>query len=344
MAKTKRKWLQGLPKAELHLHLEGTVTPETLVVLSQRHDATPLTLEQARALYEYKDFLHFLQTFRLVCDRLLTPDDYSLIAREMMHSLHRQGVVHAEVYVSWGNILHWKSDYLKVEDVMAAMEDAKREVELELGAAPSVFWIADATRQWGAEETSRVFRLAAELKVRFPAIVGVGIGGDEVGGPIEWFRECYAEAQKAGLRLTAHAGEATGPVQGPLEMRAALEMGIERLGHGLAAQYDEELMDLLVKRQVPLEINVTSNVLTGCCPSADAHPLPIYLDRGLLCTLNSDDPAMFGSVCLDEYVLVNEIFKLDLAKMKELARNSVHASFLPQERIEQLVSIIDAYT
>ncbi|KAH8203968.1 hypothetical protein TruAng_001910 [Truncatella angustata] len=342
MTKTKRQWLRALPKAELHLHLEGTVTPETLVVLSARHDAKPLTLEEARALYVFQDFLHFLRTFKLVLDRLQTPEDYALITREMMRGLHHQGVVHAEVYVAWGNILHWKSAHLKIYDVMTAMEDARLEVERELGG-PSVLWIADATRQFGAEETGRVFQLAAKLKEQFPTIIGVGIGGDEVGGPIEWFQDIYAEAKKAGLRLTAHAGEATGPVYGALQMRAALAMGIERIGHGLAAQHDDELMDMLAKQQVPLEINVTSNVLTSCCPSVEDHPLPQFLSKGVLCTLNSDDPAMFGSDCLDEYVLVNDVFKFDLQQMKDLARNSIHASFLPEKRKEQIRKSIDAY-
>lgn len=342
MTRTKRQWLRGLPKAELHLHLEGTVTPETLVVLSGRHDAQPLTLDEARALYVFKDFLHFLRTFKLVLDRMQTADDYALVARDMMRNLHAQGVAHAEVYVAWGNILHWKAAHLSVEEVMEGLEGARREVERELGG-PSVLWIADATRQFGADEVGRVFRLAAELRPRFPSVVGVGIGGDEVGGPVNWFRDVYAEAGRAGLRLTAHAGEATGPVQGPLEIREALAMGVERIGHGLEAQHDDELMRVLAERQIPLELNVTSNVLTGGCPSVEAHPLPLYLDRGILCTLNSDDPAMFGSNCLDEYVRVSDVFGLDLDKMRELARNSVRASFLPNERKEELLSRIDAY-
>ncbi|KAF5009895.1 hypothetical protein FDECE_3922 [Fusarium decemcellulare] len=341
MTVSKRPWLRGLPKAELHLHLEGTVTPETLVALSQRHDATPLTLEDARELYAYKDFVHFLNAFRNVTFRLQTPEDYALIVKEMMYNLHDQGVVHAEVYISWGNILHWKS-HLDMGDVMAAIEAARQQVVSEIGG-PSVFWITDANRPWGAEETGRVFKLAAKLKERFPTIIGVGVGGDEVGGPLEWFREIYAEAKGAGLRLTAHAGEATGPEQGPIEIRTALEMGVERIGHGLAAQHDEKLMELLAKQQTALEINVTSNILTGCCPSVEAHPLPRYLEKGMLCTINSDDPTMFGSTCLDEYVLVSDAFSLDLETMRQLARNSITASFLPDGRKKELISQIDAY-
>ncbi|ROW00352.1 hypothetical protein VMCG_07285 [Cytospora schulzeri] len=341
-----REWLRHLPKAELHLHLEGTVTPETLVVLSRRHDASPLTLPEARALYAYKDFRHFLRTFRLVCDRLLTPDDYALVATELMRSLRAQGVVHAEVYVAWGNILRWKAPQLRVEDVMAGLEDARVEFEREIregGGQFSLFWIADAVRQWGPDHVGEVFRLAAELKGRFPSIVGVGIGGDEVAGPVEQFREAYAEAGRAGLRLTAHAGEATGPVSGPLEIRTALEVGAERIGHGYAAQWDEELMGFLAARQTPVEINVTSNVLTGGCPSVKEHPLPKYLERGMLCNLNSDDPAMFGSWCLDEYFIAHEELGLSLEDLRHLAKNSIIASFLSQARKEDLCRLIEEF-
>ncbi|KAL6364279.1 hypothetical protein LRP88_02198 [Fusarium phalaenopsidis] len=298
MTLSKRSWLQGLPKAELHLHLEGTVTPETLVTLSQRHDSTPLTLQQARDLYAYRDFVHFLHTFRLVLDRLQTPEDYALIVKEMMRNLYDQGVVHAEVYISWGNILHRKP-HLVIEDVMAAVEVARSEVFCDLGG-PSIFWTADANRAWSVKEAGQVFGLAAKLKERFPTIVGIGLGGDEAGGPVEWFERVYADAKMAGLRLTAHVGEATGPRRGPSQIRAALKMGVERIGHGLAAQHDESLMHLLSKQHIPVEINITSNILTGCCPSAEAHPLPKYLENGMLCVLNSDDPAMFGSTCLDD--------------------------------------------
>lgn len=337
-----RAWLRHLPKAELHLHLEGTVTPETLVVLSQRHDAVPLTLQQARDLYTYRDFRHFLRTFRLVCDRLQTPEDYALVAAEMMRDLRAQGVVHAEVYVAWGNILRWKPE-LRVEDVMVAVEGARAAAEKEAGGGFSLLWIADAVRQWGPEHVGEVFRLAARLKSRFPSIVGVGIGGDEVAGPASEFREAYAEARRAGLRLTAHAGEASGTVKGPVEIRAALDIGAERIGHGLDAQHDESLLAELAESQTPIEINVTSNILTGGCSSVKEHPLPMYLNKRIMCMLNSDDPAMFGSWCLDEYVLVHEQLSLDLESMRRLARNSILSSFLDEARKQELCRKIEEY-
>ena len=330
------EWLRGLPKAELHLHLEGTITPETLVVLSGRHDRQPLTLEQARALYVYEDFQAFLMTFKAVSERLQTVDDFALITYEMVRALAEQGVVHAEVYISWGILLRFKP-HLAIEAVMDAVEQARVRAEREFGT--TVLWIIDAVRHFGVEEAATVFRLAAELKPKYPSIVGIGIGGDEARGPADGFREVYAEARAAGLRLTAHAGESTGPES----IWAAINIGAERIGHGLAAQHDADLLQVLAVRQIPIEINVTSNIRTGCCPGFEAHPLREYFEGGLMVTLNSDDPPMFGSHLLEEYVLAQKLFAFSLEQMRELAANAVEASFLEPSRKLKLLAAIEQY-
>ena len=330
------KWLRGLPKAELHLHLEGTVTPETLVELSARNDALPLTLEQARAVYVYADFQAFLMAFKAVSERLRTTDDFALITSRMIRDLAAQGVVHAEVYISWGILLRFKPQ-LAIDSVMEAIERARVGAERETGT--SVLWIIDAVRHFGTDEAATVFRLAASLRERYPSIVGIGIGGDEARGPAGPFKDLYDEAKAAGLRLTAHAGESTGPDS----IWAALNIGAERIGHGLAAQHDADLLRILAERQVPIEINVTSNVRTGCCPAVDQHPLREYFEGGLMVTLNSDDPPMFGSNLLDEYVLVQEQFAFSLDEMREFAANSVEASFLPPERKLKLLAAVERY-
>ena len=329
-------WLRGLPKTELHLHLEGTITPETLVVLSQRHDREPLTLEQARALYVYADFQAFLMTFKAVSERLQTADDFALITYEMVRALAEQGVVHAEVYISWGILLRFKP-HLAIDAVMDAIDAARVRAEQEFGT--TVLWIIDAVRHFGVEEAATVFRLAAELKPKYPSIVGIGIGGDEARGPADGFRELYAEAKAAGLRLTAHAGESTGPES----IWAAINIGAERIGHGLSAQHDADLLQVLATRQIPIEINLTSNVRTGCCPAFDAHPLREYFEGGLMVTLNSDDPPMFGSNLLEEYVLAQKLFAFSLEQMRELAVNAVEASFLEPSRKLKLLAAVEQY-
>jgi aminodeoxyfutalosine deaminase len=329
-------WLRGLPKAELHLHLEGTVTPETLVTLSARNDAEPLTLEQARALYIYTDFQAFLMAFKAVSERLQTPADFALITLEMIRALAQQGCRHAEVYISWGILLRFKPQ-LAIADVMDAIEAARIEAEREYGT--SILWIIDAVRHFGVDEAATVFRLAAELKTKYPSITGIGIGGDEARGPAGPFRELYAEASAAGLHLTAHAGESTGPES----IWSAINIGAERIGHALAAQHDTDLLRILAERQIPIEINLTSNIRTGCCPSFDAHPLREYFEGGLMVTLNSDDPPMFGSNLLQEYIKAQQQFSFSLDQMRELAANSFEASFLPPARKLALLAEVERY-
>ena len=328
-------WLRALPKAELHLHLEGTIAPETLVALSQRHDADPLTLPAARALYNYADFPGFLQAFKAVTERLRTPEDYELITYAMLRDLHQQGVVHAEAYVAVGVVYYWKKT--EFEPLFVGMERGRLRAEQEFDI--SLLWIFDAVRHFGADQAARVFRKAAEMRKQFSSIVGIGIGGDESRGPAELFRELYGEARENGLRLTAHAGEACGPES----LWSAINIGAERLGHALTAQQDRELIETLAQKQIPLEICITSNVRTGCCAREQEHPMRRYFDEGLMVTLNSDDPAMFGSNLLEEYALAHTKFGCTPEHLRELAGNSIEASFLPPARKLELLRRVEQH-
>lgn len=329
------EWLRGLPKAELHLHLEGTIKPETLVELSRRHDKEPLTLESARSLYQYENFLGFLMAFKSVTERLKGPDDYELITYNMIRELSQQGVVHAEVYISFGIIFYWKKT--AVEPYVEAIERGRQRGEKDFGT--TILWIVDAVRHFGVEEGARVFRKAAELRESYPSIVGIGIGGDEARGPADQFRDLYKEAKAAGLRLTAHAGESVGPES----IWSAINIGAERIGHALSAQHDPELIEILSKRQIPLEINITSNIKTGCCKTFDQHPVKDYFESGLMITLNSDDPPMFGSDLLEEYVLAQERYGFTMDQMRELAANAVEASFLDPTQKLKLLQRVERY-
>jgi aminodeoxyfutalosine deaminase len=328
-------WLQWLPKAELHLHLEGSITPATLVELSQRNDAVPLTMEQAAATYRYSDFPSFLMSFRAVTERLRTPADYELITYNMVRELALQGVRHAEVYLSIGILYRFAR--LDVDEVMQAAERGRKRAESQFGV--SVLWIIDAVRNFGVEECRRVFLKAADLKKVMPSVVGVGIGGDEARGPAHEFREVYDEAKANGLHLTCHAGESCGPES----VWSAVNIGAERIGHALTAGEDEDLIGVLVKRQIPLELNVTSNLRTTCCATLQQHPVRRYFEEGLMVTLNSDDPPFFGANLLDEYVMVQREFEFSLDQMREFAANSIEASFLGPERKLQLLGEVERY-
>ena len=328
-------WIRGLPKADLHLHLEGTVTPETLVSLSRRNDAEPLTHEAARALYEYTDFTGFLMAFKAITEQLRTAEDYEEITYAMMRALHAAGVVHAEVYVSVGVVYYWRR--IEFEPLFAGMERGRMRGERDFSV--SVLWIFDAVRHFGPEEAAHVFRKAAEMQAQHASILGIGIGGDERRTGAEPFRELYAAARQAGLHLTAHAGETVGP-EG---IWSAINIGAERLGHALSAQHDEELMEVLAQKQIPLEICISSNVRTGCYGTVEEHPVRNYFDRGLMVTLNSDDPALFGTDLAGEYLLASRVFGFTAEHLRELAGNSIEASLLPPAQKLQLLRAIEQY-
>jgi adenosine deaminase/aminodeoxyfutalosine deaminase len=231
----------------------------------------------------------------------------------------------------------WRNfDPRAMEPIFAGLEEARKRGERELGL--SLYWIFDAVRHFTVEEADRVFRKAAELRPHYPSIIGIGLGGDERVTGSEPFHAHYARAAKAGLRLTNHAGETTGPEA----IRAALAIGSERIGHALSAIQDAELIAELKARNIPLELNPTSNVRTGVCASFAAHPLRRLFDEGLLVTVNSDDPAFFGSDLANEYLLAHTEQGFTREELRQLAANSIRASFLPELAKVAWLTLIDS--
>ena len=324
-------FLRTLPKAELHLHLEGSVEPTTLLELRQRHGMPDADLASCEALYRYQDFQGFLMAFKSVTEHLRTPEDYELITYRLMEKLLAENVLHAEVFVSVGVCLWRSQDFASLfEGMERGRERGARDFRV------SLLWIFDAVRQFGAQPAQAV----AEMAVRFRDrnVVAYGIGGDEKRGAPELFRDVYAYAAAHGLHLTAHAGETSSPES----IWGALNLGAERIGHGLSANQDPELLEELSQRQIPVEICITSNVLTGACPRLEDHPVRQYFDQGLMLTLNTDDPAMFHTSLNREYWTAQKTFGFTEEQLRELARNSFEASFLPAEEKVKMLDFFDA--
>ncbi len=323
-------FIRSLPKAELHLHLEGSVTPQTVVELRRRHGKKS-SLAEAESLYQYKDFTGFLMAFKTLTEDLRTAEDYELITYRLMEQLKAENVLHAEVYVSVGVCLWRKLDF---DAIFEGLERGRERGEKDFGI--SLLWIFDAVRQFGPGAAQDVFELAAKYRDR--NVVGIGIGGNEQKAPPELFREQFKYAAGAGLRLTAHAGESAGPES----IWGALNLGAERIGHGLTAGNDPELIEELAQRQIPVEICLTSNLRTACCGEISNHPVRGYFDHGLMLTLNTDDPAMFGTTLTREYELAQTEFAFSDDHLRELARNSFEASFLPAEKKLAFLNLLDA--
>jgi aminodeoxyfutalosine deaminase len=287
----------SLPKAELHLHLEGSIQPATVCALTAGHGVIT-TEEEIRQRYAYKNFMEFLETFKWVTSFLRDPQDYALITRDLAEQLLSQGVVYAEVTLSIGVML------LRKQRPEANFEAILGAAEPFSNSGLRMNFIFDAVRQFGSEAAARVLESARNCASK--AIVAFGIGGDELSVPTAEFRGVYDQAADLGVHRLMHAGE----VGGPEKIREAIELlGVERIGHGIAAIHDPALMDLLADRRIPLEICPLSNIRIGALAlqlrRADVriedHPLPTLFRHGIPVALSTDDPAMFHTTLREEY-------------------------------------------
>lgn len=295
--------LRALPKAELHVHLEGSIDRETLLALEPS-----LTPEEIDARYAYSIFPEFLMAYKWVNGFIRRPEDYALILRKLVERQVRDGCVAAEINLSIGVML-WRN--LPFDEFFdAAAEEAAR-------LPIPVHFIFDAVRQFGLDAAERVAGHAIECAGR--GVAGFGIGGDETSLPLAAYRPVIDRVLAHGLLFLPHAGE----VAGAGAVREAVELGAARIGHGIGAAADAALMRELAARRIPLEISITSNVRTGAVASLAAHPVRRLFDAGVPLTLNTDDPPMFGCTLVGEYLLAAEQFGFTADELAGLARNSL---------------------
>ncbi len=292
----------SLPMAELHLHLEGSLDAGTLIEL----DPT-VTPEEVARRYAYRDFPQFIESYLWVIERLRRPGDYALATRRLLGRLESEGIRYAEITLSAAVITWRKQD-------LCATFDAIRE---ECSRSPvEAYWIMDSVRQWGVEPAQRTAEVAAQYVGK--GVVGFGIGGNEQLGPVEWFADVFRYARDQGLRLTVHAGETVGPES----VRNAVRLGAERIGHGISAAADPELLSELRERDIPLEICIASNVATGAVARLEDHPVRRIFDAGVPLVFGSDDPAMFHTSLAREFELARTVFGFAEDELGAIARNA----------------------
>jgi aminodeoxyfutalosine deaminase len=316
----------AMPKAELHVHLEGSIAPSTVVELAARHGVT-LTAEDTAPRYAPGTFDQFIENFIWITSFLRGPQDYALIAQRFAESIQRQNVLYAEVTLSIGVMFRRNQDPAAN---FAALRDAAAKVP-----GIQLKYIFDAVRQWGAAPAMEVARIAVEL--HSPDIIAYGIGGDELGLPTIDLRPVYDFVAGQGMHRVIHAGE----IGGPEIVRESVELlGVERIDHGISVMRDERTMDFIAARNIPLDVCPTSNLRTGALarqigrPTAgyEQHPLPSFLRRGLPVTISSDDPAMFETTVSAEYSHMQRM-GLTPSELVRLAEASFHHSFLgPEEK------------
>lgn len=337
-----------MPKAELHLHLEGSIRPETLLDLARRHSrlaSLPAQDSQGlRAWFSFTDFPHFIEVYTAISDLLRTPDDFAFITAELGAEMARQHIRYAEVTFTPYTHTHLLDKGLTIDDLLAGL-DAGRAQALAQHSV-EIRWVFDIPRNVAFDAAGRYSPLAADvtlaqaLQGRDHGVIGFGLGGGEVGAPPAPFAHAFAEARAAGLRSLPHAGETVGPssIWGALHA-----LGAERIGHGVRAIEDPQLLAYLQAHQIPLEINITSNICLHVYRATSQHPFP-HLDRmGLCVTVHSDDPPLFNTDLTHEYALLEDVFGYAPSDVARIARNAYTASFMPAPMRDRLLTEFDTW-
>lgn len=323
-----KHFITQMPKVELHVHLEGSVQPQTLLDLAHSHNVVlPADdVEGLRQWYTFRDFEHFIDIYMAISACLQTEEDIELIAREFLIGQARQHILYSEVTFTPYN--QFFNNGLDMRKQMDAVNRARRWAERELGVRMGI--ITDIPRQIPAEEGLLIADLA--LECYGDGLIALGFGGPEHGNPPEKFQDSFDRVRAVGIPCILHAGE----TEGPASIWSAIQVAdSRRIGHGVRAVEDPALMGYLQRMQIPLEVCLSSNICLKVFPSLAEHSLPRLMERGLYVTINSDDPPMFNTTLTNEYLIGQEAFGWDQRTIEQLVINAVEATLLPErERVE----------
>ncbi|MGW6456109.1 adenosine deaminase [Streptomyces sp. NPDC055078] len=329
-------FIEGLPKAELHVHHVGSASPRIVAELAAHHPDSkiPTDPEAVADYFSFTDFAHFIDVYLSVVDLIRTPEDVRLLTFEIARDMARQNIRYAELTVT-----PFSSTRRGIDEngFMAALEDARKAAEAEWGIV--LRWCFDIPGEAGLESAEETTRLALDL--RPDGLVSFGLGGPEIGVPRPQFKPYFDRAIAAGLHSVPHAGETTGP---ETIWDALTELRAERIGHGTSATRDPRLLAHLAERRIPLEVCPTSNIATRAVADLAEHPIKEMVEAGVLVTVNSDDPPMFGTDLNSEYGVAARLLGLDERGLAQLAKNAVEASFLDPAGKARIAAEIDAYT
>jgi len=342
-------FIAAMPKAELHIHLEGAIDPVAVLELAQRHhrlDTLPATdLATLQQWYTFTDFPHFVRVYMVISDLLRTPEDFAYVTYRCGQDMAAQNIRYRELTFTPFTHTDYQRKGLTVADLFEGLDAGRAAAHTEFGV--EMRWVFDIPRNLSFPRTGGYDPYPAErtlayaLAGRDHGVVGLGLGGFEPGAPPEPFAHAFDRAHAEGLRCAPHAGETMGPasIWGAIETLHA-----DRIGHGVRAIEDPTLLTVLRDRQLPLEINLTSNVCLHVYDRHAVHPFP-YLDRmGLKVTVNSDDPPLFNTTLSAEFGVLAAEFGYDAAGLARIARNAFEVSSAPTTLKTQLLAEFDAWT
>lgn len=329
-------FIAGLPKAELHVHHVGSASPRIVSELAARHpdSKVPTDPEALADYFTFTDFAHFIEVYLSVVDLVRTPDDVRLLTFEVARDMARQNIRYAELTVTPFSSTRRG---IPEQGFMEAIEDARKAAETELDVI--LRWCFDIPGEAGLDAAEETARLAVDLRPE--GLVSFGLGGPEIGVPRPQFKPYFDRAIAAGLRSVPHAGETTGP---ETVWDALNDLRAERIGHGTSSTKDPKLLAHLAEHRIPLEVCPTSNIATRAVATFDEHPIKEMVEAGVLVTVNSDDPPMFGTDLNNEYAVAARLLQLDERGVAALAKNAVEASFLDAAGKARIAAEIDTYT
>src|SRR6478752_7659317 len=332
-------FIAHLPKAERHVHHVGSASPRIVSELAERHPGTvPSDPEELRRFFEFRDFGHFIEVYLAVVGLIRTPEDIRYLTHEVGREMAtEQGLRYAELTCTPYTSVRPDSDELgmPIEAYTEAIEDARVAVERDFGLV--LRWIYDIPGESGIPAADATLDYA--LEHRTDALVGFGLGGPEIGVPRAQFAGHFDRARAAGLRSVPHAGETTGPETIWESLRL---LGAERIGHGVSAAQDPELLAHLADTGIVLEVCPTSNIATRAVDRIEDHPLRTFVEAGVAVTINSDDPPMFATSLNHDYAVAADLLDLDEAGVADLARAAVDASFAPADVKSRIAAEIEA--
>jgi len=330
-----KEFIKNMPKIELHLHLEGAFTLESLMKLIEKYGGDPSinSVEDLEKKFVFKDFPHFIETWIWKNQFFKSPEDFEFTTYHTLKDLHQQNVIYTEAFYSpWD----FGSNGLKAPEITEAHLSAVSRAEKDLGIHSKL--IADISRDVGWQNS--VERFKQILPYRELGVIGIGLGGSEQQFPNKLYRDVFKLAQQENFHVVAHAGEAAGAES----VRSAIDvLRAERIGHGVRAIEDPGLIEELKEKQIPLEVCVTSNLKTGVFPSLEKHPIKYFFDQGLAVNINTDDPTMFGTTIAGEFLLLYEGFNFTVDDIKKLIFNAVKASFLSEDEKKVLESSVKKF-
>ena len=334
-------FIAGLPKAELHVHHVGSASPAIVSELAMRHPGVvPVDTEELRRFFEFRDFAHFVDVYLAVVSLVRTDEDIRYLTYEVARELAEgQQVRYAELTCTpYTSVLPDDPEHgMPIEAYTEAIEDARIAAERDFGIV--LRWIYDIPGESGMPAADATLSFATNHRV--DALVGFGLGGPEIGVARAQFKPHFDAARRVGLHSVPHAGETTGP---ETVWEALRLLGAERIGHGTSAALDPQLLDHLARSGVPLEVCPSSNVATKAVASLDEHPIRTFREAGVMVTVNSDDPSMFGTSLNQEYEIATRLLDLDTGGVADLASAAVRASFADPEVKTALLTAIEIYS